>query len=59
MSKTEERTDFDFGQTVYDDGNPLGTVRGFDEHRFYVTAADGVAARHRNISQRGRRGKRS
>ena len=44
MSKTEERTDIDFGQTVYDDdGNPLGTVRGFDEHGFYVTTADGVA----------------
>ena len=44
MSQTEERTDVDFGQTVYDDDNPLGTVRGFDEHGFYVVTADGVAA---------------
>jgi len=45
MSQTDERTDVDFGQTVYDDeGNQLGTVRGFDEHGFYVTTADGVAA---------------
>jgi hypothetical protein len=29
---------------VYDEGNQLGAVRGFDEHGVYVTTADGVAA---------------
>ncbi|MFB6075308.1 MAG: rubredoxin-like domain-containing protein [Haloarculaceae archaeon] len=32
-----------FGQAVYDDdGNRLGTVRGFDEDGFYVTLRDGI-----------------
>jgi hypothetical protein len=45
MSETEERIDVGFGQTVYDDeGNRLGTVRGFDENGFYVTTEDGIAA---------------
>ena len=34
-----------FGQTVYDDeGAELGTIRGFDEHGFYVTVQNGVEA---------------
>jgi rubrerythrin len=37
--------DVGFGQTVYDDeGNRLGTVRGFDEHGFYVTTEEGIEA---------------
>lgn len=34
-----------FGQTIYDEeGNELGTVRGFDDSGFYVTTAEGVVA---------------
>lgn len=34
-----------FGETVYDtDGHELGTVRGVDEHGFYVTTAEGVVS---------------
>jgi ABC-type ATPase with predicted acetyltransferase domain len=34
-----------FGESIYDaDGNELGTVRGFDEHGFYVSTEDGIAA---------------
>jgi Zn finger protein HypA/HybF involved in hydrogenase expression len=34
-----------FGEAIYDaDGNELGTVRGLDEHGFYVSTADGVVA---------------
>ena len=29
---------------MYDEGNRLGTVHGFDEHGVYVTTADGVTA---------------
>lgn len=33
------------GQPIFDaDGERLGTVRGFDEHGFYVTAAEGIRA---------------
>ena len=33
------------GATVYtDDGEPLGTVRGFDEDGFYVTTRDGISS---------------
>jgi len=33
------------GATVYsDDGDPLGTVRGFDGDGFYVTTRDGIEA---------------
>jgi ABC-type ATPase with predicted acetyltransferase domain len=43
MSTDTDRKQVDLGTTVYDaDGNPLGTVRGFDEHGFYITAADDV-----------------
>lgn len=32
-----------FGQTVYDDeGNELGTIRGFDDSGFYVSTSEGV-----------------
>ena len=38
-------TDVGFEQSVYgDEGTELGTVRGFDEHGFYVTVTDGVEA---------------
>jgi rubrerythrin len=38
-------TDVGLGQSVYgDEGTELGTVRGFDEHGFYVTVTDGVEA---------------
>lgn len=41
---TEER-EISFGERIYDDdGNELGRVRGVDEHGFYVTTAEGVAA---------------
>jgi hypothetical protein len=34
-----------FGETVYDeDGAALGTVRGLDEHGFYVSTVEGVVA---------------
>jgi len=34
-----------FGETVFDEqGNPLGTVRGLDDHGFYVTFEDGIEA---------------
>jgi len=34
-----------FGETVYDeDGQVLGTIRGFDEHGFYVTLDGGIEA---------------
>ncbi|WP_123536191.1 DUF7130 family rubredoxin-like protein [Halosimplex salinum] len=45
MSDTDERVDLGFGQAVYDDeGIRLGTVRGFDEHGFYVTTDEGIGA---------------
>jgi rubrerythrin len=45
MSEAEKRHEVQFGTTVYtEDGEALGTVRGFDEHGFYVTAEDGVEA---------------
>ncbi|WP_459194518.1 DUF7130 family rubredoxin-like protein [Halosimplex sp. J119] len=45
MSETDEETEIGFGQKVFDDeGNRLGTVRGFDEHGFYVTTDDGIGA---------------
>ena len=38
-----DRKQVDLGTTVYDtDGDQLGTIYGFDEHGFYITAADGV-----------------
>jgi rubrerythrin len=46
MSETERvQREASFGQDVYDeDGEKLGTVRGFDEHGFYVTVGDGIEA---------------
>ncbi|MFB6150436.1 MAG: rubredoxin-like domain-containing protein [Haloarculaceae archaeon] len=42
---TGEVIDVGLGQAVYDDeGNQLGTVRGFDEHGFYVTTDEGIEA---------------
>jgi rubrerythrin len=44
-SSEAEHTRVSFGQTVYDDeGNELGSIRGFDEHGFYVTTLDGIEA---------------
>lgn len=43
MSKEKEAQPVELGDPVYDaDGARLGTVRGFDEHGFYVTAAADV-----------------
>lgn len=42
MSDTEERR-LELGQPVFgEEGERLGTVRGFDEHGFYVTAKEGI-----------------
>jgi len=39
MSQRSADRQVEFGTTVYDeDGEPLGTVRGFDANGFYVTA---------------------
>ena len=39
MSQETDKLEVRAGKTVYDeDGEVLGTVRGFDEHGFYVTA---------------------
>lgn len=44
MSDSEE-VRVAFGHAVFDeDGRKLGTVRGFDEHGFYVTTEDGIEA---------------
>ncbi|WEL21028.1 rubredoxin-like domain-containing protein [Halorhabdus sp. BNX81] len=38
-------TDVTFGTEIYDEaGTRLGTVRGFDEHGFYVSTDGGIAA---------------
>jgi rubrerythrin len=38
MSEQSESRDIGFGTEVFDDeGNELGTIRGFDEHGFYVS----------------------
>ncbi|MBX0324217.1 hypothetical protein EGH21_14355 [Halomicroarcula sp. F13] len=45
MSTGSESNKVAFGQTVYDDaGNEIGTIRGFDEHGFYVTVDEGIEA---------------
>jgi len=45
MPARHERTQVDLGTAVYDeDGEKLGTVRGFDEHGFYITATADVEA---------------
>jgi len=45
MRTNIESEEYSFGQTVFDDeGNRLGTIRGFDEHGFYVTVEDGIEA---------------
>ncbi|WP_435359895.1 DUF7130 family rubredoxin-like protein [Haloarchaeobius sp. DFWS5] len=42
MSESEQ-TRLRFGTDIYtEDGTKVGTVRGFDEHGFYVTADDGM-----------------
>ncbi|WP_436928623.1 DUF7130 family rubredoxin-like protein [Halosimplex halobium] len=51
MSETDEEVDLGFGQTVFDDeGNRLGTIRGFDEHGFYVTTEEGIASLGQHLS---------
>jgi hypothetical protein len=43
MSRTDERIEIEPGKLIYDDdGNELGTVRGFDDQGFYVVAKDNV-----------------
>jgi len=45
MSDTEEPREIGFGEDVYDEaGQKIGTVRGFDEHGFYVTVKEGIEA---------------
>ena len=45
MSETDARPEIAFGNEVFDeDGRRLGTIRGFDEHGFYVTMDDGIEA---------------
>ncbi|MFB6311601.1 MAG: rubredoxin-like domain-containing protein [Salinirussus sp.] len=45
MSGTEDEISVSFGMTVYtEDGDALGTIRGFDEHGFYVTTEEGIEA---------------
>jgi hypothetical protein len=45
MSGSDDPVRVGFGTTVYDDdGVALGTVRGFDEHGFYVTTEEGIEA---------------
>ena len=45
MTTDIENDEYSFGQTVYDeDGNELGTIRGFDEHGFYVSTDQGITA---------------
>jgi len=57
MSERDEAVRVDPGQTVYDEeGNALGTVRGFDEHGFYVTTEEGIeamSAEHVSTGQAG------
>ena len=45
MSDQEDadRVRVSFGEAVYDEeGNRLGSIRGFDEHGFFVTTDDGI-----------------
>jgi rubrerythrin len=47
MSQSHEDAErrISFGETVYDEeGNELGSVRGLDEHGFYVSTGEGVVA---------------
>jgi hypothetical protein len=57
MFTTADSEDLAFGQTVYDeDGSPLGTIRGFDQHGFYVSVEDGIESlsdEHRTTSNAG------
>jgi len=45
MSESDDPATVSFGTEIFDDeGNRLGTVRGFDEHGFYVTTDAGIDA---------------
>jgi Zn finger protein HypA/HybF involved in hydrogenase expression len=45
MAEEIPDVDFDLGQHIYDDeGTKLGTIRGLDEHGFYVSTEDGIQA---------------
>jgi rubrerythrin len=45
MSESQGERQISFGETVYDDeGNELGSVRGLDEHGFYVSTVERVVA---------------
>jgi len=45
MSDSDDAVRVSFGTAVYnDDGDQLGTIRGFDEHGFYVTTDEGIQA---------------
>ncbi|MCT9094793.1 hypothetical protein [Haloarchaeobius sp. HME9146] len=42
MSESQQ-TKLRFGTDIYtEDGTKVGTIRGFDEHGFYVTADEGI-----------------
>ncbi len=42
MSESQQ-TKLRFGTDIYtEDGTKVGTIRGFDEHGFYVTAEEGI-----------------
>jgi len=57
MSTHTESDEMSFGQPVYDDeGNELGTIRGFDEHGFYVTVEEGIEAMSSEHVSTGRAG---
>ena len=43
MQTDEPTTEVAAGEAVYNEsGDQIGTVRGFDEHGFYVSAGEGV-----------------
>ncbi|MFB6172989.1 MAG: rubredoxin-like domain-containing protein [Haloarculaceae archaeon] len=40
---SDEEVHLGFGEPIYDaDGRRLGTIRGFDEHGFYVSTEEGI-----------------
>jgi hypothetical protein len=59
MDDTPERAEFDasLGMEVFDDeGNPIGTVQGVDEHGFYVTREEGIRGMSREHVSAGSAG---
>lgn len=56
---TGKELEIDLGETVYtEDGTELGTIRGFDDEGFYVTASvdiDAPTPNHVTMSKTGER----